>query len=352
MRKEKYYSILNYGCQMNESDAEHYAGQLEELGYARTEELVRADVILVNTCCIRESAELKILGKIGELKRVKKIGELKRVKAQHPGQIICVAGCMAQKDGAALVKKYPQIDLLLGTSYVNSFKQILQDYLEERKKGVFTSLEVQSSEFEGQRVRESGFSAWIPIMYGCNNFCTYCIVPYVRGRERSRSIENILEEVRSAVAAGYKEITLLGQNVDSYGKDFLRNHEEEKLLSRRKTAVRQQRGGRRFYRSFKGRALCCVAESGRSGARCGEGSFYDQPSTGYVGRSNPDSGPGNASVRAFPRRTPERKQPDFKSHEPGLHPGTVPGISEDDTKIHSPGCHYHRYHCRVPGRNG
>ena len=222
MRKEKYYSILNYGCQMNESDAEHYAGQLEELGYARTEELVRADVILVNTCCIRESAELKILGKIGELKRV---------KAQHPGQIICVAGCMAQKDGAALVKKYPQIDLLLGTSYVNSFKQILQDYLEERKKGVFTSLEVQSSEFEGQRVRESGFSAWIPIMYGCNNFCTYCIVPYVRGRERSRSIENILEEVRSAVAAGYKEITLLGQNVDSYGKDFLRNHEEEKLLS-------------------------------------------------------------------------------------------------------------------------
>ena len=219
---KKFYAILNYGCQMNESDAEHYAGQLEELGYARTEDLVRADVILVNTCCIRESAELKILGKIGELKRV---------KAQHPGQIICVAGCMAQKDGSALVKKYPQIDLLLGTSYVNSFKQILQDYLEERKKGVFTSLEVQSSEFEGQRVRESGFSAWIPIMYGCNNFCTYCIVPYVRGRERSRSIENILEEVRSAVAAGYKEITLLGQNVDSYGKDFLRNHEEEKLLS-------------------------------------------------------------------------------------------------------------------------
>ena len=219
---ENYYTILNYGCQMNESDSEHYAGQLEELGYIRTEDLFRADVIVVNTCCVRESAELRILGKIGELKNV---------KAHHPGQIICVAGCMAQKDGAALAKKYPQIDLLLGTSYVNSFKEILQNYLEERRKGVYTNLEVQSSEFEGQRVRESGFSAWIPIMYGCNNFCTYCIVPYVRGRERSRSIENILEEVRTAVANGYREITLLGQNVDSYGKDFIRNHEEEKLRS-------------------------------------------------------------------------------------------------------------------------
>ena len=219
---EQFYAILNYGCQMNESDSEHYAGQLEELGYIRTDDLFKADVIVVNTCCVRESAELRILGKIGELKNV---------KAHHPGQIICVAGCMAQKDGAALVKKYPQIDLLLGTSYVNSFKEILQNYLDERRKGVYTNLEVQSSEFEGQRVRESGFSAWIPIMYGCNNFCTYCIVPYVRGRERSRSIENILEEVRTAVANGYREITLLGQNVDSYGKDFIRNHEEEKLRS-------------------------------------------------------------------------------------------------------------------------
>ena len=221
-KNKQFYAILNYGCQMNESDAEHYAGQLEELGYVRTEDLIQADVVLVNTCCVRESAELRILGKIGELKRV---------KAMHPGQVICVAGCMAQKDGALLAKKYPQIDLLLGTSYVNSFKQILQEYLEERRRGVFTSLEVQSSEFEGHRVRESRFSAWIPIMYGCNNFCTYCIVPYVRGRERSRSIENILEEVRTAVANGYREITLLGQNVDSYGKDFLRNREEEKLLS-------------------------------------------------------------------------------------------------------------------------
>lgn len=210
----KYYHVLNYGCQMNESDSEHYAGQLEEMGYAPTDSPAAADVIVVNTCCVRESAELRILGKIGELKRV---------KAQHPGQVLCVAGCMAQKDGESLMHKYPQIDLLLGTSYVNSFKKMLQDYLNAHKKGVYTSLEVQSSEFEGTRVRESGFSAWIPIMYGCNNFCTYCIVPYVRGRERSRSIANILAEVRGAVAKGYTEITLLGQNVDSYGKDFLRD---------------------------------------------------------------------------------------------------------------------------------
>ena len=203
----KFYHVLNYGCQMNESDAEHYAGQLKELDYTYTGDVRQADVVVVNTCCIRESAELKILGKIGELKHV---------KAQHPGQIICVTGCMAQKDGEALLKKYPQIDLLLGTSYVNSFKDVIRDYLEGHRKGVYTSLEVQSSEFEGQRVRESGFSAWVPIMYGCNNFCTYCIVPYTRGRERSRDVESILNEVADLVSKGYKEITLLGQNVNSY----------------------------------------------------------------------------------------------------------------------------------------
>ena len=207
----KLYTILNYGCQMNESDAEHYAGQLEELGYGPCDDIRTADVIVVNTCCVRESAEKKILGKIGELKRVKE---------EHPGQIICVAGCMAQKDGEKLTRKYPQIDLLLGTAYVNSFRDILQDYLEDAHREVYTEMEVSGSEFEGHRVRQSGFSAWIPIMYGCNNFCTYCIVPYVRGRERSRSQENILEEVRAAVAQGYTEITLLGQNVNSYGKDL------------------------------------------------------------------------------------------------------------------------------------
>lgn len=207
----KYYHVLNYGCQMNESDSEHYAGQLEEMGYAPTDSPAAADVIVVNTCCVRESAELRILGKIGELKRV---------KAQHPGQILCVAGCMAQKDGESLMRKYPQIDLLLGTSYVNSFKKVLQDYLNAHKKGVYTSLEVQSSEFEGTRVRESGFSAWIPIMYGCNNFCTYCIVPYVRGRERSRSIANILERCGAPWPKATRKSPCWGRTSTPTGRTF------------------------------------------------------------------------------------------------------------------------------------
>ena len=157
---------------------------------------------------------------------------MKNVKANHPGQIVCVAGCMAQKDGEKLIKKHPQIDLLIGTAHVNGFKEILVEYLTDKGERVYNSLEVKESEFEGKRIRQSGFSAWIPIMYGCNNFCTYCIVPYVRGRERSRSIENIVEEVKQAVAKGYKEFTLLGQNVNSYGKDFGAKDQFAQLLLR------------------------------------------------------------------------------------------------------------------------
>ena len=207
----KTYAILNYGCQMNESDAEHYAGQLQELGYKAAEDFHDADVVVVNTCCVRESAEKRILGKIGELKGV---------KANHPGQIVCVAGCMAQKDGEKLIKKHPQIDLLIGTAHVNGFKEILAEYLSEKGERVYNSLEVKESEFEGERIRQSGFSAWIPIMYGCNNFCSYCIVPYVRGREKSREPKEIVREIERLVDDGVKEVMLLGQNVNSYGNTF------------------------------------------------------------------------------------------------------------------------------------
>ena len=172
---------------------------------------------------MRESAEKKIAGKIGELKNV---------KTKNPEVVICVAGCMAQKDGEKLLKKHPQVDLLLGTAYVNDFKNILTDYLADRKGALYTDLTIHQSEFEGKMVRQSTFSAWIPIMYGCNNFCTYCIVPYVRGRERSRAIENIVAEIEQAVKEGYKEFTLLGQNVNSYGKDFGEKDAFAKLLRR------------------------------------------------------------------------------------------------------------------------
>ena len=209
--KNKTYCLINYGCQMNESDTEHYAGQLQELGYAPNPDFHTADIIIVNTCCVRESAEKKIAGKIGELKAVKRA---------NPDVVICVAGCMAQKDGEKLRKKHPQVDLLLGTAYVNDFKRLLLEFLAERKAAVYTDLTIHQSEFEGHMVRQSSFAAWIPIMYGCNNFCTYCIVPYVRGRERSRHPDEIEREARELVAAGYKDITLLGQNVDSYGRDL------------------------------------------------------------------------------------------------------------------------------------
>lgn len=221
--KQKTYYIFNYGCQMNASDTEHYAGQLEELGYMPAEDFHTADVIIVNTCCVRESAEKKIAGKIGELKNV---------KTKNPEVVICVAGCMAQKDGEKLLKKHSQVDLLLGTAYVNDFKNILTDYLADRKGALYTDLTIHQSEFEGKMVRQSPFSAWIPIMYGCNNFCTYCIVPYVRGRERSRAVENIVAEIEQAVKEGYKEFTLLGQNVNSYGKDFGEKDAFAKLLRR------------------------------------------------------------------------------------------------------------------------
>lgn len=220
---KKTYAIINYGCQMNESDSEHYAGQLLDLGYEASADYEHADVVVINTCCVRENAEKKILGKIGEMKRLKR---------ENPDMVLCVAGCMAQEWGKDLQKKYPQVDLVLGTAHVNNFSSILQNHFagHGRAESVYDDLTIMPQEFEGSFVRKSSFAAWVPIMYGCNNFCTYCIVPYVRGRERSRSAEAICHEIEKAVALGYKEFTLLGQNVNSYGKD--RGEEEgfSKLL--------------------------------------------------------------------------------------------------------------------------
>lgn len=202
-----FYCILTYGCQMNENDSEKMAGQLASQGYLATDNLEEADVIVINTCCVRESAEKKIYGKIGELKRHKQ---------ERPHVRIIITGCMAQKDKERILRKASHVDLVMGTNMIHH----LAAWLGEQRTGersVLAEAETQIVE-EMPVVRKSGVAAWVPIMFGCNNFCTYCIVPYVRGRERSRALSDIVDEVRSLAAEGYQEITLLGQNVNSYGK--------------------------------------------------------------------------------------------------------------------------------------
>ncbi|MBQ7498414.1 MAG: tRNA (N6-isopentenyl adenosine(37)-C2)-methylthiotransferase MiaB [Selenomonas sp.] len=208
----KYCKLIVYGCQGNVSDGERMAGQLKAIGYERTEEMEQADLILINTCCVRETAEDKVYGKIGEIKALKR---------RKPELIFGIAGCMAQKEGESLIKRAPHIDFVLGTSKVHSLSQTVRRIEAERQHVVDVNLTETElpDESEAPVLRDGKLSAWVPIMYGCNNFCTYCIVPYVRGRERSRLPEDIVKEVEQAARAGYKEVTLLGQNVNSYGKD-------------------------------------------------------------------------------------------------------------------------------------
>lgn len=205
--KNQTYTILNYGCQMNESDAEEYAGILEKRGFSLGSSPQFSDVVIINTCCVRESAEKKIWGKIGEFKRYKR---------EKPEMVLIVAGCMAQKDQEGGYKRAPHVDLFLGTSKAKE----LESFLDDRQfvdPFVFTPADDARSKAVK---RFKKVSAWIPIMYGCNKWCTYCIVPKVRGPERSRDLKDILEEVREVAENGYQEITLLGQNVNSYGLDL------------------------------------------------------------------------------------------------------------------------------------
>lgn len=202
--------ILCYGCQMNLSDAERMEGQLKTIGYDSTDSLDDADLILINTCCVRETAEDKVYGKIGEIKALKR---------KKPDLILGITGCMAQKESDNLIKRAPHIDFVLGTNKIGELNKIVLEIKKERGHIVDTDLKEMSVAANAPIARQGNLSAWVPIMYGCNNFCTYCIVPYVRGRERSRLPKDILCEVEKAAADGYKEVTLLGQNVNSYGKD-------------------------------------------------------------------------------------------------------------------------------------
>lgn len=201
-----------FGCQQNEADTEHIRGMLREMGYTMTENANEADFILFNTCAVREHAEDRAFGNIGSLSHLKK---------RRPEVVIALCGCMAQqeKNVEKIKKSYPQVSLLFGTHALWRFPSLLYRVLTGEKR-VF-DISGEDDIAEGLPVlRAQGPKAWLSIMYGCNNFCTYCIVPYVRGRERSRRPEEIEKELRELVAAGYKEITLLGQNVNSYGKDL------------------------------------------------------------------------------------------------------------------------------------
>ena len=202
------YHILTMGCQLNENDSEKLCGMLEKMGYIRTDDFQDADLNLFNTCCVRENAEDKLFGKLGELKRVK----------EEKGTIIAIGGCMMQEKHITdkIKESYPFVDILFGTHTLYRFPEDLYKALMEKKKQE-DILDIDGEIYEGLPIkRDSNIKASVTIMNGCNNFCTYCIVPYVRGRERSREPREIIKEVEELAKQGYKEITLLGQNVNSY----------------------------------------------------------------------------------------------------------------------------------------
>jgi len=212
-RNMKYF-IKTFGCQMNVHESEKLAGMLQSLNYELADDAKTADLIIFNTCCIRDGVEQKIMGNIGSLKKLKKA---------NPDMVIAVCGCMSQADGRGetILKKFPFVDIIFGTHNLHEFKQYLKNHISSKSK----ILEVWDSErgiYEDVEMLRDNINnnAWVNINYGCNNFCSYCIVPYVRGRERSRNPEEIIKEVKSLISEGFKYITLLGQNVNSYGNDF------------------------------------------------------------------------------------------------------------------------------------
>ena len=205
--------VETYGCQQNEADSEKIRGLLIESGYAITQEAEGADVVVMNTCAIREHAEQRVFGNLGALTHTKR---------RHPAQKIFLCGCMAGQEHvvARIKKSYPHVDGVFSTHHLWRFAELLDRVLYTGKRTYFVQDEPGSIAEGLPQQRDSGLKAWVSIMYGCNNFCTYCIVPYVRGRERSRKPGDILAECRQLIDAGVKEITLLGQNVNSYGKDL------------------------------------------------------------------------------------------------------------------------------------
>ena len=206
--KNKKYYILTMGCQLNENDSEKLIGIMEEMGYTKSDDIKNADLYVINTCCVRENAEEKLFGKLGELKKIK----------ENKNIVIAIGGCMMQEEHITekIKKSYPFVDVVFGTHTLHKFPEDLYTAITKNKK-VKDVIDIDGEIYEGLPVkRSSNRQASVIIMYGCNNFCSYCIVPYVRGRERSRKPEDILNEIKELAKEGYREITLLGQNVNSY----------------------------------------------------------------------------------------------------------------------------------------
>ncbi|MBR2708358.1 MAG: tRNA (N6-isopentenyl adenosine(37)-C2)-methylthiotransferase MiaB [Bacilli bacterium] len=220
----KTYFIKTYGCQMNVHDSENIKAILEDMGFNESETFEKADLILLNTCAIRENAHNKVFGMIGRIKHLKE---------QRPEVIAGVCGCMAQEEGVVseILSKYKFLDIVFGTHNIHELPLVLEKHL---KKG---KLEVEVYSCEGDIIedmpvkRDSKYKAWVNIMYGCDKFCTYCIVPYTRGKQRSRNPRDIIKEVENLKKDGYKEVTLLGQNVNAYGKDLDINYDMSNLLA-------------------------------------------------------------------------------------------------------------------------
>ncbi len=213
------YSVFTMGCQLNENDSEKISGMLEEMGYVKIDDYKNADLVVFNTCCVRENAEEKLFGKIGEIKKIKEERDV----------LLAIGGCMMQEE--KMLKKikesYPFVNVIFGTHTLQNLPENIYKAISQNKK-VKDVIDIDGEIYENLPIkRNSDFKASVTIMYGCNNFCTYCIVPYVRGRERSREPEKILEEIEELAKDGYKEITLLGQNVNSYkGNEKIRNFAE------------------------------------------------------------------------------------------------------------------------------
>ena len=214
--KDLKYSILTMGCQLNENDSEKISGMLEKMGFSEIEDYKNADLVIFNTCCVRENAEERLFGKIGEIKKIK----------ENRNVILAIGGCMMQEEGMLqkIKKSYPFVNVIFGTHTMQNLPEDIYKAIINNEK-VKDVIDIDGEIYEGLPIkRNDKFKASVTIMYGCNNFCTYCIVPYVRGRERSREPEKILEEVKELAKEGYKEITLLGQNVNSYvGNDKIKN---------------------------------------------------------------------------------------------------------------------------------